>query len=384
MHITKSEALGAVLALFLVLSAHPLVAATAGTLSVTTDSSSPDFQVASSGQTDFTAGAFNFSASGEDITLQNIGLTLSHGFTNDLVKVSLYDGATKVGEAFFTGSSATSTLSTPVFIPAGPDKVITVKIDFSMVGKGEPVTHSGDAVVVNFLSAQGVGNTSGATINATGSTNLSGVGLMKAVPFFVLDSLPPGDDLSAGDLMRFKVTASPTGSVGITNFGLGTRIRGVQMKHLTIYGFTDANYSHPIRGVQASGDLQATDDCSDYCPSGTTYYSIGAADASGAPTIIEIPAGVTRYFEVEAQVDTPTRDASITTFVAGNNTPPGAPMVSVSSAQNPMFTAAQLPAEGLIWSPNSTKVATRENQDWTNAYGVLPLTTFFQTLYAQQ
>jgi hypothetical protein len=376
---TKSEAISAVLAGALVFGAHAF-AAGAGTLTVTTASASPDYQVAYSGQVGGVGGIYEFHASGETIALNTVSLTLTHGSPQDIVKASLYNGDTLVGETTFSSANANATLN-GVIIPQDRDLDLTLKIDYATVGKGTNLTHSGDLVVINVATAQGTGQTSGTTITASGSTNVTGARLMKSIPVFTLDNLPSGN-LQNGVLMRFKVTASAGGSVGITNLALKEHIVGTPMTNLTIYGFSDAKYTKPIKGVQPSGDLQGTDDCQTDCPSGLNYYPVEIMDASGAPTILEIPSGETRYFEVRANVGDLQRDASVTTIVPGDaNVPPA--MAAVSQSQNTLVTADAIPTNSQVWSPNTLKNSARTDKDWTNGYGVLPLSTFFQTLHAQ-
>ncbi|MBI3573499.1 hypothetical protein HY090_00425, partial [Candidatus Kaiserbacteria bacterium] len=170
------------------------VTVSSGTITVTADADSPSYMLASAGSTDVKANVIKFHAANEDVILQQLELTLTNSASSspsDLVKASVYDGSTKVGEAFFTGSNtvATSTFSQTVTVLKNTDKSLTVKLDLADVGTGQAVTFSGHLVAVDYSSGKGVGAQSGTTYNlsSTGSTNggstsAAGIRVFKSFP----------------------------------------------------------------------------------------------------------------------------------------------------------------------------------------------------------
>jgi hypothetical protein len=211
--------------------------------------------------------------------VQKIGIKLTSGVSGDLVKVSLHDGATKVGEAYFIGAStsAITTLSQSVQVPKDNDKVITIKADFASIGTGQAVNHSGDLVQVDFLNGAGVGANSGGAISISGATATAGVRVMKTYPTVALHTggLPVGG-LADGRLMRFAVTADAHGPVGLTQLFVSVAPSGFSsggISRLNVYGYSDSSYSNPIAGVSPSGAFLATDACPSGCASNTLVVS---------------------------------------------------------------------------------------------------------------
>lgn len=347
----------------------PTATTTASALNVTLDAASPAYKIVAAGTNDVVIGAYRLRAGGEAVILQKIGLKLTSGISSDLNKVTVYDGATKVGEGFFIGNSTTAsvTLTSTVLIPKDTDKVLTIKGDLSLVGTGEAVTVSGHLVQVDFLSGLGVGATSGAVVNAAGSTAVAGVRIAKSFPTVsdISSTLSLGG-LADGRLMRFKISADPRGSVGLTQLFVVVSPNGLAsgggVSNVNIYGYEDSSFSTPISGVTSSGALRATDACPTGCTSNTPA-NIGITTSAGTPIAIQIPAGASRYFEVRGTVTGIQSGASVTTKLVGD----GAYTVPVSAVSLVGKDAY------FVWSPNTTTTAVRSNQDWFTGYGIAGL-----------
>jgi len=350
----------------------------AGALAISTDASNPSYKLAAANTTGSTNLVAKFRATNEDMSVTKVGLTLTNTASSsaaDLVKVTVWDGATKVGEGFFSGSAtaAVVNLTTPIALTKNVDKIVTFKADYSAIGTGEPVTFSGHlvAVDVNPATSEATGVQSGSTITPTGSTASNGTRVFKSFPTIALDSTVNGTTgLADGKLMRFKVTADANGPVGITQFGLNFATSTASLTNVTIYGFEDSSYSTAISGITASGDLQATDDAT-VPQSGNV--TVGVTTSGGTATAIQVPAGTTRYFEVRASVSGSATGASVTTKLLGQS---AFVTGAVSAAgTNPLVQATNsgFGATDFIWSPNSTSTAVRADQDWTNGFGVTGL-----------
>ena len=356
----------------------------AGAATVSTDASAPSYTIASALSTGVTNVVLKLRASNEDVSLTKLGLQLTNSASSsasDLVKVSVYDGATKVGDAFFiSGASvATSTFSTPVTLTKNADKILTIKADYANIGTGEAVTFSGHLVAVDFKNAEGVGAQSGVTVFPSGSSASNGTRVMKSFPVFATDSSLSSAGVNDGRLMRFKITADAAGPVSITQFGVNIATSsGVGVTNLTIYGFTDSSYSTPISGVSSSGDLQSTDDwATASAVPGTGNATIGITTSGGTASTIQVPAGATRYFEVRGSVSGIVSGSSISTKILGAS---AFPSTSAGVSANPLLAAGNASfvttgglAADFIWAPNSTTTAGRNDQDWTNGFGVIGL-----------
>ena len=327
--------------------------------------------------------------------------------SSDLVQVTLWDGATQVGTAVFTGSNvlATSTLTSPVSLPKDTDKTITIKGNLSAIGSSEAVNVSGHLVAVNVESntnTYGTGVGSGATINSTGSTAVAGARVFKSYPTLALDTL--GSSGAADNkLLRFKVTAGSAGSISIAeiNFTVATSSTNYAAfpTGVNVFGFSDSSYSQPISGVSSGGQLSA----SNVAPT-LTAVSITPQTSAAVATFIEVPAGQTRYFEVRSTGGTGSGASwSLTTTLTGDSAFPSAPPLLVfcdydsttvaptcnsnsgqssSTAQQFLATSTAMTlAQNFVWSPNSTTTSALVDTDWTNGFGLpgLPSSGITQT-----
>ena len=234
-----------------------------GSLVVSLDSSSPSYSVVAAGSTGNTAGVYKFRATNEAVNLTRLALVLTSGASSDLVSVSVWDGATQVGTAVFTGGNtvATSTFNTPVSLPKDTDKALTVKVDLSAVGTSQPGTR-GSLIKVDVNSndttgTQGTGVGSGSTTNASGSTSVAGVRLFKSFPTLALDTLG-STGIADGRLMRFKVTANSAGSVGVAQMKFTVSTTTATVTNLQLFAYTDSSYSSPVSGQGTSGQVGAT------------------------------------------------------------------------------------------------------------------------------
>ncbi len=365
-----------------------VVTISTGAVTVATDPSSPSYKLVSAGSTDVTIGAIKFRASNEPLNLQKLGLSLTNTASSspgDLIKVSVYDGSTKVGEAFFTGSNttATSTFSSVVTLPKDTDKTLTIKADLANIGIGQAATTSGHLIAIDYLNAEGVGAESGTTRqlgSAAGSTAVAGVRVMKSFPTVALDTLPAGSG-AAGRLMRFKVTADSKGPIGLTELNFIFSTSSATLSNVNVFVYEDASYSQAVSGIGTSGMFSTTNGMGTNWVSATTNFEFTAYNGS-ASTSLQIPAGGTRYFEVRGSVAPSSSTYSITTTLKG-----GTAFITcgiTGSSRNPLCAATHAnldTANDFVWSPNSTTTSVRADQDWTGGYGVpgLPASGLSQT-----
>ena len=156
------------------------VTAQIGTLVLSSSVNNPNFPASQSvraGTTDFRVGIVKFKASNEAIRLERVGFTLLSGAPQSVVRVTITDNGTPLGFMFFgAGSrSGTSTLVTPIVIPANTEKELGIKVDFAPIGAGLPGI-AGDRVqlsVVSNSNTQGTGLVTGAQVLAIGTANFN-------------------------------------------------------------------------------------------------------------------------------------------------------------------------------------------------------------------
>ena len=89
---------------------------------------------------------------------------------------------------------------------------------------------------------------SASTIDATGSSAVSGVRLFSSVPTFAVDTLS-GTGVTAGKLMRFKVTVASNllnHGAGINQFKFTMSTTSATVTAVNLFGYTDSSYSAGI------------------------------------------------------------------------------------------------------------------------------------------
>lgn len=359
------------------------------TLAIST-ATSPSYTLAAAGSTGNTIGNINFRATNDVITLQNVGLTLTNSASssaNDLIKVTLWDGATQVGEAFFTGTNttATSTLSVPVTLPQNQDKTLIVKADLTTIGSGPTdIGVQGHLLSVDAnASTKGVGSSSG-TVWATGSTAFSGLRIFKAYPTFAGITLPSGSLVSGtvADLYRFSVTAN-SGPIGIYKFTVNiatsstpTGTSSTTVTNLKIMAYTDSGFSSAVNGFSPAGQLNDT--TAGLLSSGNTDVLLTASTQGTGKDYLQIPAGAVYYFRVLGTITmsgSPT-GAQVVTNIQGDSAFPTTNVYVTNGGTGFMASSTGIDTDDeddFIWSPNATTTSLTTHVDWTNGYFVTGL-----------
>lgn len=334
-----------------------------GSFAVSVDASSPSFSVVAAGTTGVNAGVLKLRASNEDVSLTKLGLTLTSGTNSDVLSVDIYDGATKVGTAFFTsGSSATSTLTTAVTLPKDTDKTLTLKANLAGIGSSESGT-AGTTVKVDPLNAEGSGLASGSTLQVGATSGVAGFAMYKSFPKLALETGSAAlgtTGMADGRLIRFKVTADAKGPVGVAGFGFTLATTTASITNIGLYGYTDSAYSSPISGQGTSGQI------------GSTVASTGASEFKIVPATnaVQVPAGSTYYFELRGSASGVTTGASVVTTLTGDST-----------AQAITQAATATTSHSFVWAGNSTTTSTFFHADWTNGFSLdgLPASGLIQT-----
>lgn len=324
---------------------------TAGSFTVTKDASAPTQVMILSGKTDVPMNVLRYHATDEAVTIQELTLTYSSSTasTSDFLKVSLWDGATKIGEAVWAGSAAqnaTSTLNAlfPFVVPKDGDKLLTIKADISDISVVASTTQ-GRLLAIDYngvSSSSGVGQSSGQKLGSGSSSNTDGANfqIMKSMPKVDKIAVPSTSVPQADAIMyRFKVAADAAGPIALFKFTFDISSSSVSAttSNFRIYGYTDSGFSvaayaqNPlsVNNVDCAGfsnlnNSTASTACGTNTASDVTYASTtllsanrggGGGDivfffnpvanlASTTEAII-VPAGETRYFEMRGDITNP-------------------------------------------------------------------------------
>lgn len=333
---------------------------TAGTLTIGTDPSTPVYQIVSGGSTGVTVGAYRVRANGESIQLTKATLVLNFDTaqSGDVTQYYVYSGSTLLGTGVMTNGNNTAyvTFASPLVILKDGLATLTLKADIAPIGTTQP-GHSGSLVKVMMTEVSGTGATSGSSIKTTqydgGWNDYAGVRIFKSYPTVALAPLP-STGLEDGRLIRFSVTASPSGDVQVGKFSFNQSCANVSMTEGALYGYADASFSNPIPGY-AAGRLAIF-------PGGcfSSTFNLAPVPPVSTPSPIVIPAGQTYYFEMRGTLSGVSNSSAITTALLGDK-----------FAQNAMATGPDaFVSGGFVWSPDTLSVAAYTDKDWTNGYGV--------------
>lgn len=333
-----------------------MTVASAGTLTVGLDSSSPAYKVEAAGTTGVTLGVLKFTSTNEPINLNKVAVQMDSASSSpaDLVnnQVTIWDGATQVGTAVFQGSNtfATSTLTTSVVVPKDSTKTLTIKGDIAAIGTGQPAT-SGHLIKVNYdnddsTGTQGVGADSGSTINRTSSsdTSVPGVRIFKSYPVMTYSTTGATAFSGTNDLLSLNVAANSTGEVQLykLTFAISTTTATVSSPE-----FVGPNGSVGTVALNSAGtEISVTFDSSS-----NTQDKVIAAGSSKSYTLkgLVTLTGTNSTGSVSVSLKADTAYPSLASFMAA---------------------VGSLSSSATIWSPSSTTTAATTANDWTNGYGL--------------
>ncbi|MBI4134777.1 MAG: peptidoglycan-binding protein [Candidatus Sungbacteria bacterium] len=363
-----------------------------GSFTVALDASSPSERWVIAGVANQTMSVFKLHATNEALKLDKFhvqfnGATAS---STEFSKMTLWDGATKVGEAVWTGSdvTATSTLTADFIIPKDGDKLLTVKADVTAVGVSEPagpgrllrVDFDGDATT----STTAIGQSSGSSFNVTTSADVTGNGgrIAKAYPTLARLSVP-SNTLSNGSmsLYRFSVTAPASGDIGLNKFTFDVSSTTVATTSaFSVYGYSDSAFS-----VQAynNNPLNSTTDSD----TGTVQVFFDPSAQGGTTAAlneaVQVPAGTTRYFELKATLASVATGDTINVSLLGD-----AAYWARNTNNFFMASSSGIAADtngDFVWSPNTTTTSATTTNDWANGFRLpgLPSTNMEQQSFSK-
>ncbi|MDO8500085.1 MAG: peptidoglycan-binding domain-containing protein [bacterium] len=352
--------------------------AASGSLTVELDGSSPAIRLARAGE-DVNLAVLRFSATNEAMDVKQILLQLTNTASNtpaDLQTITLWDGATKVGEITATSSDIGLTTTVSGFVvPKNGDKLMTIKGLLAPVGVDE-AGRPGHLVSIDLQASSGgtglgytyaVGAGSSQNIESTSADTASaGVRVVRAYPTFSSIALPSNSlaDSSQKVIYRYSVSA-PAGTNGVSlykfTFNIATKADDVGIAG---YDFTITNLRLYCYTAQWTGgcysadgqlnngttlfDVDGNNPSSAFSPAAggqvlqatTTDYAVyfnPAAPTSADPEAIHIPGGSTYYFELRGDVAGADAGDSATVQLMGDSGWVGQGGDTLNSAANSGF-----------------------------------------------
>ena len=372
------------------------IALAAGALSVSIDPSSPSLRLAQAGA-EVPILALRLSATGEAVALEQIVFKLSNTEQNspaDIVRISLWDGATKVGEVAATSSDTGLKMyfREMIRVPKDGDKVVVLRADLAKIGINQP-GNPGDLVTVDWdqvnldgkPATYGIGEQSDAVIYASGEdTQSGGVRMFRAFP--TLSALPvPSNslaDASQKTLYRFAASA-PAGTNGVSLYkfvfnvattGDDGTANDFSITNLRQYAFVNSSFSgdaygtNPINSGGLAGGIPEGGGVCSGGPTGLTcstdfaLYFNPANPVSATPEAIHMPSATVIYFELRGDVTGADAGDTATVSLEGDAASSG-----VCTPEAVDF----FPHDDFIWSGNSTTTHSGVQvggADWANGH----------------
>ena len=188
-----------------------------------------------------------------------------------------------------------------------------------------------------------------------------------AIPVVWGDALPtiskknvPTNTLSDGEmsLLRFTVKANSFGNIGITKFTLKFDVAKANLSDINVYGYSDSAFKQPYGG-NPGGKLMRTS------TSIEQNNVVDVAIDSGFASILQVPAGETRYFEVRGIVSDSSEGSSVSTQLEGDE-------ASASSETSNADAVESGSNNDFVWVPLGIngEGASRQNTNFKNGYNI--------------
>ena len=357
--------------------------ATAGQYSVVLDSSTPTGKLIAANTTGNIMTQLKFYATSEQINVTKIRLSLNNASStgNDLSQVYIYDGATLLGQGALgignvqgklANASTTFTLSTPLQLMPGVNKIVTIKADIAAISTTNTVATAGHQIAIDYYGSTstsenlGTGASSGTQVtNFSVTTAQTSAYIFKSIPTVAAVALPT-TTLGSGTkvISKFTVKADAKGDIDLyqVTFKIATTSPTtggpLVVQNLTLVDVTDVETTLYASTTKIYTDLN-----------GTLPIRLLAAPGtiSLATTSRTIAAGATRTFELRADISGTGAGSQISTQIEGDAAAPtamNAGMLAATTVQGDTN-------HDFIWSDWSKASHTTTGfsvADWTNGY----------------
>ncbi len=336
-------------------SSDALFSIVPSTLQITLDKTNPPLYMTTSGKENVTVAVLQLLVYGENVDLKQIAFQMN-GSQNvqSVSKVTLWDGATLVGYAYFDGVNTVAVLSSSFVIPKDAAKILTIKANIDCISGDGCGANAGDVVSVNYdggnlQTTYGIDTVSGKTIYSSSpdDTSAQGVMVFRSFPYLTRTSVP-SNTLVNGTIVlyRFQMVADKAGDVAFAKFAFDINpASSATTSNVQLYAYSDAGFSVPAYAVN---------------PIAGGKWGGGSVDMSMVYSPpLSVPAGSTRYFELKGTVQNAQAGDVLGVTLSGDMSSNGVGSLgSVSSYKENDF----------IWTGNSYGVSSYDTADWANGY----------------
>lgn len=384
--------------------------ATAGTLTLAGDASTPNAGMLTGGATAQTVQVLSIAAAREDVDLTDIHFepTATNGgaLNDEFTKVSLFDGTTQIASRTPTTTTAITfqNLGSGTFrILAGTSKKLTVKVDTATVvdpsSPGSATSDSGDGLVfvVPEDGYNGVGLSSGSALgsgNVSGTHTANAFTVYKSIPTVAPVALPTGTltNTSGVVLYKFKVTADSKGDLGLYRFSFAISTTTATVTSFQV--FEEPNTSgevnltnNAVRTVDGTvPPLTASSDAKGGQYAIHVFFDTGTDGVGNGGEFRSVSAGASKTFELRGTVALSTTGSSVSTVLLGDNGFPATAAYPTcgggasvgNNICNGLASTSLEDQNEFIWSdlPYASASSTATNTDeWLNGFRVPGMST---------
>lgn len=400
-----------------------MVVKTAGSFKVNKDSSAPAAALVLSGKTDVPMNVLKYHATDEavNITALTLHYSTSTASSSDFAKVTLWDGATKIGDAQWAGSAlnATSTLTAPFIVPKDGDKLLTIKADLATISVTASTT-AGRLLAIDYngtSSSSGTGQSSGQNLGSLNGVNTDGASMQIMKTFPTIKKIAvPSTSLPQSDaiMYRFSVDADAAGPIALykLTFSVSSSSVSATSSNFRVFAYSDSGFSvkaydnNPthLDNVDCIGlsnldrtsgcdavavtDIDAGDGTGGGAASSTevVWFFAPVGNVASTTEAVVVPAGGTRYFELRGDITNPGSGTGNTLSVSllgdAARVPQGASgdlrLTGTGNfhdaGRGRLATAAEIAMalnNDFVWSPMSTSTSVTgatSTTDWTNGF----------------
>ncbi len=358
--------------------------ASAATVTVADDASNPNHALVAAGSTGVTIGVMRITASNGDADLTKIQVQLSginSGNQNEIDKIYLYDGSTKIAEGSPTSTVVVFNITAGDFrVPAGSTgKALTIKADFANIGTGFTGNSGrGISASVSEDDYEFRDVASGSTIAASSTSGtFSGnqFTIYKSVPIVqqVALSTTSLNNGSGVPIFRFTVGADSKGDIGFYKATFLVTTDTASVTNFQLYEDPDGSRTNltnnGARGVSETITSSAGANNGSHIVD--PLFDTGTDGVGSGGEYVIIQAGTTKTYQLEADISGAVSGSTVSVKMVGDNAFPSTYPVSAGTIDS----GAQ---DNFIWSDlnagNNSTTATN-TAEWTNGYRVFSTTT---------
>ena len=365
--------------------------ASAGTLSLSPDASTPIAGLIPSQTTGLSVGVIAASAQHENVNIEKIYVSVTDvnsGGPDQFDKIWLTDGTKTVGVTPTSSDSATSPTTMlfdmsldPFVVAVGSTKLLTIKVDTANVDRSNASKgSSGEGFQLSINATGDVtarGASSGTDATVSGAPTFNAFTLYRSTPTYAAVALSNAFGSGLRELSKFTLSADPKGPVAVYKFTFGVSTGSIS--YVRDFYVNDSGYAQgPVTAITQHDTSAVTNpDILEF------LFDTDSGGIANGGEMREIPAGGSRTFTLFGTVtDDGTAGGSVSVSLLGDHSFPSTVVecAGTTTGDNACTGVDSDDQNDFIWGDlaytvqynSSTATNTAE---WTNGFRVKGLLT---------